>query len=131
MKKLITLISIALLMVTAISAQIEMTALFIATTADMEETEKKEKATKSTNATEIVVCSVNVHCDNCVARIKKNISFEKGVKDLYISLEDNIVAVKYQTSRTDKKKIQDAIKKLGYEVSEKQSKEQLPDSWKK
>ena len=115
MKKLISLISIALLMVTAISAQ----------------TEKKEKTTKPANATEIVVCSVNVHCDNCVARIKKNISFEKGVKDLYISLEDNIVAVKYQTSRTDKKKIQDAIKKLGYEVSEKQSKEQLPDSWKK
>ena len=115
MKKLIALISIALLMVTTISAQIE----------------KKEQTAKSANDTEIVVCSVSIHCDNCVAKVKKNISFEKGVKDLYVSLDDKIVAVKYQTSKTDKKKIQEAIKKLGYEVSEKQSKEQLPDSWKK
>ena len=115
MKKLISLISIALLMVTVISAQ----------------TEKKEQTTKSANNTEIIVCSVNVHCDNCVAKVRKNISYEKGVKDLYVSLDDKIVAVKYQTSRTDKEKIKEAIKKLGFEVSEKQSKEQLPDSWKK
>ncbi|MDR2926919.1 MAG: heavy-metal-associated domain-containing protein [Cytophagaceae bacterium] len=115
MNKVFCLIVASLLMVTGMSAQ---------------KAEKASKAVKKAK-TEIVVCTVSMHCDNCVAKIKKQLSFEKGVKDLYLNLDDKMVAVKFQPAKTDKEKLMKAIKDLGYEVSEEQSKEKLPEAWKK
>ncbi|MDE7126645.1 MAG: heavy-metal-associated domain-containing protein [Bacteroidales bacterium] len=63
-----------------------------------------------------VVYDVHLHCENCVKKVKENISFEKGVKALEVSLENQKVTVTYDTSKTDEKKIAEAIRKLGYEV---------------
>ena len=61
---------------------------------------------------------MNMHCEKCVAKITENISFEKGVKDLEVSLEDRTVRVKYDASKTDSATLAKAIEKLGYEVRE-------------
>lgn len=66
-----------------------------------------------------VVFTVSMHCENCVKKIKENISFEKGVKGLEVSLDDKTVKITYDPSRTDETKLAGALKKLGYEVEKK------------
>ena len=63
-----------------------------------------------------VVFSVNMHCEKCVEKIRENISYEKGVKGLDISLEEKTVSVRYDASKTDEQTLSDAIAELGYEV---------------
>ena len=60
--------------------------------------------------------SVSMHCAKCVEKITENISFEKGVKDLEVSLEDKTVKIVYDSSKTDEAKLAESIRKLGYEV---------------
>lgn len=64
-----------------------------------------------------VVFSVHLHCENCVKKVQENIAFEKGVKDMKVSLEDQTVALKYDASRTSEEVLKAAIEKLGYPVS--------------
>ena len=57
-----------------------MLALFISvvlTAQDKKEQTKKKKTGK-------VTFLVSMHCENCKAKIEKNISWEKGVKDLSV-----------------------------------------------
>ncbi|MCH5173267.1 MAG: heavy-metal-associated domain-containing protein [Bacteroidales bacterium] len=63
-----------------------------------------------------VVFASNLHCDNCAKKVKENISFEKGVKDLSVSVEDNTVTVVFNPSKTDTLKLKKAINKLGYKA---------------
>jgi copper chaperone CopZ len=65
-----------------------------------------------------IVFAVNMHCHNCEQKIKKNIPYEKGVKDLTTDLDRKQVIVKYRTSKTDKEKLKKAIEKLGYTCEE-------------
>lgn len=69
---------------------------------------KKEYAT--------VVFHVHLHCADCVKKVKENIAFEKGVKDLKVSLEEHTVTVTYDPKKTDEARLKAAIEKLGYEV---------------
>ena len=65
-----------------------------------------------------VVFSVSMDCHNCEQKVKKNIPFEKGVKDLNTNLEKQLVTVKYETNKTDKAKLQKSIEKLGFTCEE-------------
>lgn len=56
----------------------------------------------------------NIHCKNCAAKIQDNVSFEKGVKDLTIDVDAKTVRIVYNPSKTDVKKLAEAIRKLGY-----------------
>lgn len=64
--------------------------------------------------TETVVFNTRMSCNNCVKKIRENISFEKGVKGLEISLEKQTITVTYDPKKTDAEKLAAAIKKLGY-----------------
>ena len=64
-----------------------------------------------------VTFSVHLHCANCVKKVQENISFEKGVKDLHVCLEDQIVYIKYDPTKTSEDTLKAAIVKLGYPVS--------------
>ena len=66
--------------------------------------------------TETVTFKVNMHCRNCVTKIQENIAFEKGVKDLKISLENKTVTITYNPSKTTPEVLEAAIRKLGYSV---------------
>ena len=73
---------------------------------------------KGNDKTEQVVFSVNMHCAGCEQKVKKNIPFEKGVKDLTTDLEKQLVTIQYQTDKTDKAKLKKSIEKLGYTCEE-------------
>ena len=68
-----------------------------------------------------VTFEVHLHCNNCVKKVQENIAFEKGVKDLHVCLEDQIVWVKYDSSKTNEDTLEKAIVKLGYEVKGKKA----------
>ena len=64
-----------------------------------------------------VTFSVHLHCANCVKKVQENISFEKGVKDFHVCMEDQIVYLKYDPAKTSEETLKAAIEKLGYKVS--------------
>ncbi len=68
------------------------------------------------NETETVKFNVSMTCEKCVEKITENVSYEKGVKDLNVSLESKTVEVTYDPSKTDARTLNEAITKLGYEV---------------
>ena len=65
---------------------------------------------------EIYPLEIDFASENCVKKVQENIPFEKGVKDLKISLDDKTVWVKYDPGKTTREKLAAAIEKLGYEV---------------
>ena len=67
---------------------------------------------------EQVVFSVSMDCHNCEQKVKKNIPYEKGVKDLSTDLEKRLVTIKYHTDKTDKAKLKKSIEKLGFTCEE-------------
>lgn len=64
-----------------------------------------------------VTFNVHLHCASCVKKVQENIAFEKGVKDLHVCLEDQIVYIKYDPAKTSEETLKVAIEKLGYPVS--------------
>ena len=60
-----------------------------------------------------VVFYVYLHCDACVDKVMKNIAFEKGVKDIVCSIEDQTVTVTYDAAKTDIPTLQKAFEKIG------------------
>lgn len=68
-------------------------------------------------ATKTVTFNVGLHCQNCVKKVKENISFEKGVKALEVNLEKKTVTVTYDPAKTDEATLKKAIEKLGYTCS--------------
>lgn len=59
-----------------------------------------------------------MHCNGCVAKIKNQLKFEKGVKSIDISLEEQIVTLQYDAEKVQPKKFVELIKKAGYEATE-------------
>ena len=64
-----------------------------------------------------VTFSVHLHCNSCVKKVQENIAFEKGVKDLKVSLADQTVMIKYDSAKTSEQTLKAAIESLGYKVS--------------
>ena len=56
----------------------------------------------------VVVFKVSqMHCENCEKKVKNNMRFEKGVKELSTELKDKTVSITYDAEKTDVKKIQE------------------------
>ena len=69
-----------------------------------------------------VVFDVEIDCGNCKEKIEKNITFEKGVKEFEVSLENKTVQVKYRPDKTNEENLRQAIEKLGYKTTVKTEK---------
>ena len=54
------------------------------------------------------------HCQNCVNKIKGNIRFEKGVKNIEVDLEKKSVRISFSPKATTEEKLKEALKKIGY-----------------
>ncbi len=65
------------------------------------------------------IFSVNpkMSCNNCEKKIKGNLRFEKGVKNVETSLENQTVTVKYDPDKTNEANLAKAFSKIGYEAS--------------
>jgi copper chaperone CopZ len=57
---------------------------------------------------------VSMDCHSCVQKIESNIPFEKGVKDLNISLDKKECEVTFNKNKTNAMKLVEAFNKLGY-----------------
>ena len=65
----------------------------------------------------IVTTTPPMSCQNCENRIKGNIRFEKGVKNIETNLADQRVTVTYDADKTNPEKIEKAFSKIGYNVT--------------
>lgn len=66
----------------------------------------------------VFTLSPKMTCSNCENKIKSNIRFEKGVKEIITDLKGQTVSIKYDPAKTDKVKLETAFKKIGYTASE-------------
>ena len=67
----------------------------------------------------IVVFTTNpiMHCESCENKIKGNLRFVKGVKEIETNVEKQRVTVKFDEDKTNVYKLQKAFSKFGYEAS--------------
>lgn len=66
----------------------------------------------------VVTPTPQMHCNNCEVKIKKNLRFEKGVKDIVTSLDDQTVTIKYDADKTSPALLLKAFEKFGYTAQE-------------
>ncbi len=66
--------------------------------------------------TVVFTTTPQMHCENCENKIKNNLRFEKGVKEITTSVDNQTVTVKYDADKTTPDKIQQGFKKFGYEA---------------
>ena len=66
--------------------------------------------------TVIFTTQPQMHCASCEKKIKGNLRYEKGVKRIDTSVEQQKVTVKYDADNTSAEKLQEAFKKFGYEA---------------
>ena len=59
-----------------------------------------------------------MHCANCENRVKGNLRFEKGVKEIETNVEQQKVTVKYDADKTTVEKLRKAFEKFGYTARE-------------
>lgn len=63
-----------------------------------------------------VVYVTTLDCENCAKKIRENVSFEKGVKDLKVDVPTKQVTVAFDSAKTDTLALRKAINKLGYKA---------------
>lgn len=61
---------------------------------------------------QVVVLSVDLHCQGCCDKIMKNIAFEKGVKDIVCDLKTKTVIVTFDANKTNVPTLLEAFKKI-------------------
>ena len=61
-----------------------------------------------------VIFQTNGTCQSCKNKIENNIAYEKGVKEVNFDLATGKVRITYNVKKTDPKKLQAAIRALGY-----------------
>lgn len=73
---------------------------------------------KSESDTLVVTTTPQMHCANCENKIKDGLRFEKGVKDIITSVEDQTVTIVFNPKKTDKDKLEATFPKFGYQARE-------------
>lgn len=58
-----------------------------------------------------------MHCENCENKIKGNLRFEKGIKDIKTSVPDQKVTIQYDADKTNPENIAKGFAKIGYEAT--------------
>ena len=59
-----------------------------------------------------------MHCESCENKIKGNLRFEKGVKNIETNIEKQQVVVTYDADKTSVEKLQRGFEKIGYDAKE-------------
>lgn len=60
--------------------------------------------------------SPQMHCENCENKIKNNLRFEKGVKLIETSVENQTVTITYDPKKTDPERLLKGFEKIGYKA---------------
>ena len=67
----------------------------------------------------VVTTNPQMHCENCEKKIKSNIRFVKGTKNIDISEKEQKVTIIYDSKKASYKDFVAAFKKIGYEIKKK------------
>lgn len=65
-----------------------------------------------------------MHCESCENKIKGNLRFEKGIKEITTNIENQRVFVTYDADKNTEEKIQKAFEKFGYKAQKVDNAEQ-------
>ena len=57
-----------------------------------------------------------MHCENCERKVKNNIKFEKGVKELSTDLKTKTVSITYDADKTNVDKLKAGFEKFNYKA---------------
>ncbi len=72
--------------------------------------------TKTKNVKQVVFkCSID--CHSCESKIMQNLPYQKGVKDIKVSLPDQLVTIWYIDSKSNPEVLKQAIEKIGFTAS--------------
>ena len=63
-----------------------------------------------------VTTTPQMHCANCENKIKKNIRFVKGVKEIKTSVPEQKVTIVYQKGKSTYEDFVKAFSKIGYKI---------------
>ncbi len=66
--------------------------------------------------TVVFTTNPQMHCENCENKIKGNLRFEKGIKDISTSVPDQKVTIQYDADKTTPDNIIKGFAKIGYEA---------------
>lgn len=65
----------------------------------------------------VVVFKVSqMHCEKCEKKVKDNMRFEKGLKDVSTEVKTKTVTITYDAEKTNVKKLQAGFNKFNYEA---------------
>ena len=64
--------------------------------------------------TVVVNTAPEMHCSSCENKIKSNLKFEKGIKDIQTNLTDKTVTIQYDADKTNVESIIAGFKKINY-----------------
>ena len=68
--------------------------------------------------TVVVTTKPQMHCSGCEDKIKGNLRFEKGVKQIECNIDEQRVTITYDADKTSAEKIIQSFEKFGYKASE-------------
>ena len=65
----------------------------------------------------VVVFKVSqMHCEKCEKKVKDNMRFEKGLKDIANELKTKLLTITYDAEKTNVKNLQAGFNKFNYEA---------------
>lgn len=64
----------------------------------------------------VVSTTPQMHCENCENKIKQNIRFVKGVKQIETSIPEQQVTIIYNNTKTKYEDFVKAFQRIGYEI---------------
>ncbi len=65
----------------------------------------------------VVTTTPEMHCQKCENKIKSNIRFVKGVKDIQTNLETKQVDISYDADKSSVEDFAKAFQQIGYEIT--------------
>ena len=68
--------------------------------------------------TVVVTTNPEMHCESCEKKIKGNLRFEKGIKNIITDLKTKTVTIEYDADKTNVQNIIKGFKKIKYEATE-------------
>ena len=68
--------------------------------------------------TVVVTTQPQMHCENCENKIKGNLRFEKGVKQIECNIEAQRVTITYDADKTNSEALIQSFGKFGYKATE-------------
>ena len=68
--------------------------------------------------TVVFTTNPEMHCENCEKKIKGNLRFEKGIKNIIADLKTKTVTIEYDADKTNVQNIIEGFKKIKYEATE-------------